>query len=488
MDKYVIEERDNIYVLHNLVKSTQKTIKKYMFFNRYKEFGFKSKDDFIFNYIQKNITTEQREKIDELMKQENKLIGYKRKKSNEKKMKIREEIKEKHGNLLYKEREKLVKRASKNPSGRAIRMRLLKDLKDDEIKALKRKLKLKKKDIKDIIKKIEIDEDEFETIQEVYKYFGGMVDPMDYIEGLKINWMDCSIIKGNTALISIYNDKYKILSSNLKKEECLAFDLIDLFGLYNIDIFQIIEMKELKVKGYEQIKAGQKKLEDERKRYKKMIKEIQSKKIGNKYPKLSKYLKNIIDVYIKLLEKGIENINHTGQFLGDKGIYFVSIRDLVKLFNDEGIKIEKSSVCNKINLLCCLGLIEKVFAWSLPVALIPDDKKVYKAKDWYDNNYFILPKVDFKEVEKIALILKENNITLRNFNKKTVEEVFGQDMVDRIFQKTKKENDKEFETKIEEFKNGNKEIEKVDTIESDMETDGFSTISADEVECDLFDF
>lgn len=438
MEKFILERRGDNYWIYTPSMKKQMLIHAYKFLEtEYKNFGYDTKEEFIYAYAKRELTLEEKYEIDKLKNYEHKIDGYKTKLLNDKKMMVREQIKEKHGNLFYKEREKIVKRAINNPSGKAIRWRYLKDLKVDEIESLKRKLKLKKRDIRKIINKIEIDE-EFQTIKELFEYFGSLIDPMDYINGLSvIEWTECPIIKGHTSHLKIYKDKYKILSSNPKTQAGVMFDLIDLFTIYNIDMFQVIDRIGIKVKEYEIIKEEQAKLAKEKKRFRKMFRDIQNKNIANKYPTLSKHMKSLLDVYIKLLEQGVVNARHTGQLKNGKCVYFTSIRDLVEAFEEEGITVKKSSIGNKINMLCCLGLLEKVFTKELPVGLRPDKKKVYRQKDWYNNNYFILPDVNFEEIEKIAILLKDGNITLRNFSKKAVKEVFGQEMVDKVFQSRK---------------------------------------------------
>jgi len=460
MEKYKVNKRGENYHILFLDERKRATEKAYKFFENYSDFGFSSKEEFIYAYVKRLLDKQQKERIESLIAHENKIEGYKTKLINEKKMQIRKHINEKHGNLLYTEREKLVERAVENPSGRAIKWRFLKDLNEKEIKSIKRKLILKKKDIKAIIEKIEIDED-FETVNELYAYFSGIIDPMDYLN-LKIKWNECPIIAGNTAVLVIYNDKYKIMSSNLKKEEGIAFDLLDLFKLYGIDMYKIIEMKGLKVTEYEKIKQGQALLYSEKKRLMDIKKKMNNKKVLNQYPKLNKYLKTIWSVYNKIIDEGLKNINHFDK--NGRVVFFASRRHLSKiLLEEDNIKIGDRKVSDKINILCAVGLLKKVFIEEIPAELHPDRnekaKKIRKYKpEINDCNYFIIPEtIDLNDAEAIVIKLIENSINQSNFTWRNVASVLGREVADSIFQKT--------------YKKVEKNIQQEETIEDSKDAD-----------------
>ncbi|MGF7058706.1 hypothetical protein [Brassicibacter mesophilus] len=468
MNKYKIEKRDNHYHIYFIDKRSWATTKAYTFFENYSDFGFGSKEDFIYAYVKRQLDKQQKERIEGLIAHENKIEGYKTKLLNDKKMEIRNHIKEKHGNLLYAERERLVERAITNISERAIKWRFLKDLNEKEIKSLKRKLLLKKKDIKAIIEKIEIDES-FETVKEVYSYFSAIIDPMDYLD-LKIDWGECPIIAGNTAILVIYDDKYKIMSSNLKKEEGIAFDLLDLFQLYNIDMYKIIEMKGLKVKEYEKIKQGQVLLDLEKNRLLDVKKKMNNKRVLNQYPKLYKYLKTIWSVYNKVLDEGLKNINHFDK--DGRAVFFASRRHLSKILLDEdNLKISDRKVGDKINILCAVGLLKKVFIEEIPVELHPDRNEKTKRTRIYkpemnDCNYFIIPEtIDLKDAEAIVIKFIENSINQSNFTYRNIASVLGREVADSIFQKT--------------YKKAKKNIQEEETIEDYKDEDINETLMDD---------
>lgn len=454
----------NKWIIINTEIREQKFTKDYKFFDEYKKYEFDTIEDFIINYVYekidkgtmrtlKNKAMKEDEKKEKQKNLKRKKDGYKKKLRKEEKEKTIKELQEKHPDLKYSEIIKIAIAKVDNKVNWKFYIRLT----EKEKKSLKRKMILKKKDIKQFIQDIDLEEDEFETIKQVYNYVAGEVNFRNYLD-IKYLIGDCPLIKGYKSVVNKYDDFYKIMSFNPKKREGIILNIWDLFDLYNINVFDFIRIKNLKVKEVEEYNEKMKILKKEKKRYDKVIKQIDC--MNNKNPEIYKYLKKHLDTLKLIITEGKNNICSTKYLREDnKAIFFASVRYLEK-----NCKIKFQTISKKINLFCVLGILSKEFN--------PKNMN-YDNNYSYDINYLVLNDIDWKEVKKRIDILKENKITLRDVSFKTISEILGQELAENIFQKRKakeKKIDNENSSNIiyfdfKSYNQSNSSINKSDNIE-----------------------
>ncbi|WP_425449740.1 hypothetical protein, partial [Dethiothermospora halolimnae] len=241
------------YMIIDHTTRTQNFIKDYDFFNEFEEYGFRTIEDFVKAFVYGEIDKDIMEQLKEKMRAENveqekkenlqrKKEGYKKKLRKEKKEQLIKKYKEKYPDKGYGEIIKMAIAKVDNKVDWKFYIRLT----DKEKKSLKRKMILKKKDIKAFIEDIALEEDEFETIKQVYNYVSEEINFRNYFN-ITYVIADCPFIKGHKSVLNKYQNFYKVMSFNPKKQEGVIFNIWDLLDSYNIDIFNFIKMKKLKV-------------------------------------------------------------------------------------------------------------------------------------------------------------------------------------------------------------------------------------------------
>ncbi|WP_425449501.1 hypothetical protein, partial [Dethiothermospora halolimnae] len=341
----VIKSIDKWIIINTEIRE-QKFTKDYKFFYEYKKYGFDTIEDFIKAFVYKEIdkgmmrTLKDRaiEEDAEKEKEENlkrKKEGYKKKLRKERKEKLIKQYKQKYPDKKHYE---IMEMAIAKVDNK-VNWKFYINLTYKEKKSLKRKMRLKKKDIKAFIEDISLEENEFETIKQVYDYISGEVNFRDYFNITYITG-DCPLIEGYKSVINKFDDFYKIMSFNPKKQEGIIFNIWDLLDSYNIDIFNFIKMKKLKVDEVEEYNRRKKEynkklkqLDKEKKRYRKLLDKIEKRTLQNRYPILFNYLKPHMEELKFLLKLGIDNIKTVKQLDKDNNVvFFASRRYLVNIY------------------------------------------------------------------------------------------------------------------------------------------------------------
>lgn len=121
----------------------------------------------------------------------------------------------------------------------------------------------------------------------------------------------------------------------------------------------------------------------------------------------------------------------TDYFSDGKAIVFRSLRmlqdDMVKYTGSETIK----RIADRINLLCAIGVLEKVKMEDLP------EKMQYENGEIYDCNYYRLPGWNIREIESRSRILVEQGIRIGSVTKERIESSLGYDIAQAVFNEAK---------------------------------------------------
>lgn len=435
--QYQVKKSGNRYCIFS--PKGLKFVDAYPLFLKFHEFGYKRVAEFVIDYsnntLPAHIKSRYKVEIDEFDKKrryENKIEGFKKKLRKEEIMKIRAELKEKYPDLKYSERELMIAELIKEPEKKkVIDWKFVNQLNIDELQQLKSLLRMDKPKIYSILDSITIDtEYRFATVKSVYDYLNDYTN-LSEIFSIPELWVECPFLKGHRSLISIKNYVDRVMSFNVETKKGYIFNLFDLFGLYDIEIGEIIKRKEIKVDVIEYTMSQLEKLKNERARIKSVISSIENDKI-TEYRTLCRYLKPHLSFYKDIVSIAVENVISTNYLNNEgKAVFFASTRYV----SDRLKNITYQNVAKKINILCVLGLLNKCSNKKLPASLTG-----YENGREYDINYLTIPEIDFQETERRAEILSNNKITERNFSRTKIAALFGEEFASTIFQSRKEKS------------------------------------------------
>lgn len=166
------------------------------------------------------------------------------------------------------------------------------------------------------------------------------------------------------------------------------------------------------------------------------------------YPKLSRIIRFAYPVLIKMLYTGLENITNEFFMVHGKSIFFTSNRYIGKL-----LKKSECDVNKYINLLCVLGLIEKV-----PYALINEqirNKAISLSKKNGYNRICFYSIPNFLYVldiaEERAKIMIQNGFSIKGMSKIFVQNCFGEKFANEIYHVPIKNTNQNIRNEIEEY-------------------------------------
>lgn len=378
-------------------------------YNSYSDYTYATKEELIIAHHYELLDSIEEEKLERAIKAQNRREAYAEKKKLEEIKTLAKELKFSRPELSYEERMDLAA-AELFERNRKISWKYLNGLPSEKIRSI-RYQKLEKKFLR-FVKPLN---SKYRTLKEFYSDFR-----------LKFNWSSvglsnsewsyCRILKGNMALVGNHN---RVLSYNNFSREGFIFDAFDVLSiLFNMSLDDILDLLNIKISEYETFRT-------EQRHYKTILRTLDL--IGD-----IKDIKRLalIDVYRVLITKGLEKMN-SKNFKNDKAVFFYSITAILKELGLQETKSNISKIGNKINLLVTLGLINKVFRTELPQSLIFENGK------GYDNNYFIVPELDFKLIKEKAAILRENQVGAHNISFRVISEVFTIDFAKTIFNQLK---------------------------------------------------
>lgn len=288
------------------------------------------------------------------------------------------------------------------------------------LKELKDKLIISYEDMAKVISNIDIKK-EFETVQEIY-------DTLEKIN-LKaifnlstIQWIRCPFIDGNKAILNIdENGVHKVFSFNPESEKGIVFNLINILSLYDISVFKIAELKNI------EILESKIRLQGEVTKYEELLSKIKQEEFLCKYPNLHGYLKNYWWFLEELLNIGLERIKRI-TFLKKnyKLTFYYSTKEISSYLQSNNKRtMNYSKVAKVINIFCILGFFSKEFS--------PDFKFHGKEKKAKDINYLKAEYVDWEYADEKARILYENKINSKTITKALIGDIFGDYFAERIF-------------------------------------------------------
>lgn len=175
---------------------------------------------------------------------------------------------------------------------------------------------------------------------------------------------------------------------------------------------------------------------------KKVIKDIEileNKLNSKKYYYLSKILKskNLKDFlynFMKIYDSMPNIKDYHYQYFENSCYKFIYFEDI-----NQRMYKSKDVISKKINILAVLGLIKKLDIYNEKVISSSIIKKtINKSKKENKRcvNYYNIPNYTnklLKEANEVAKILIENKMTIKNFNKAFIINVFGQEFANKIF-------------------------------------------------------
>lgn len=378
-------------------------------FNQHKDFGYSTKAEFIIAYNMRTVSSDEEETIDKAIKAENRRKAYHEKMKLIEIKTLAKELRYEHPELTWDERMDLAS-TELYDRDQNISWKFLKSLSNNKIRSI-RYQKLDKRFIQ-FVKPLDTT---YKTLAEFYRDFRIKFD-WSAFELSNTEWSHCRILKGNTAIIGNHN---RILSYNSFSREGFIFDAFDVLNLlFSMSLDDVLEMLNIKVIQYDTFRA-------EQRHYKTILNTLD---VMSELPNIKRL--GVMDVYKVLLEKGLDKM-HSKNFVNDKSVFYYSITAIIK---ELGIQETKSTIVKvgaKINLLCSLGLIKKLFRNELPESLIFENGK------GYDNNYFVVPELDFDSIKANATTLKAFKVGAHNISFKVISEVFSLDYAKGIFNQLK---------------------------------------------------
>ncbi|NYB73502.1 hypothetical protein HZF24_05050 [Sedimentibacter hydroxybenzoicus DSM 7310] len=423
-------------------------IYNYSFFNKYKDYGYANINAFVEEYFFNKIDKDLRGKLEIIKKKEDKEDGIRRRNESyikklkkEQIIRLKAELREEHPYMTDKEIEKMA--YDIRDTKHKINWQYLNKMDEQEISVLKKRLKLKKRDIAKIIDAFELEENEFQTTRDFIIYARKInISNLFNAKNILNNYGECPFIKNNKCVITVRKQHFKILSFDPDEKAGIAFDLFDLLSLYGIGIMDLIRIKNIVITTYNEylteIEKVNEQLTNEKKRFKRILKEI--KKLDKNNRAIYNYLKNHLTFLEIIIKEGEERICSTKYLQEDgKAIFFNSCRYLGKKYNTRYQKVSE-----EINLLCVLGILSKITDMTEDI--------VHNYEHDYNINYLVLNDLNWDIVEERIKVLKENKITPKNINFNSIKNVFGEDLVEQVFQK--KKDKQAAEIKQEERKRG----------------------------------
>ena len=269
--------------------------------------------------------------------------------------------------------------------------------------------------------------------------------------GIKANLkenFDCIIFAGNKAYIDkdargIY--RYFSFTPYNPNKDCINTIVFRDYYFNVIDIFLLLFTDE---NFYEVVT----KLEDiygvncnERRyitkmsgKYAKNIKTIKASqlKLLREYPDFYILAENTLVIYQELCCQGIAHLNRYNHADLDKNdIFFTSIY-YIENFTD----YKKTKIANSINLLACLGLIEKVKESEIPHEMLQKSKQRQRENSYGKTiTYYRVPalaKSILQTANERAKTLLENRINSTVITKDKISKVLGEEIAKNVFQQT----------------------------------------------------
>lgn len=380
------------------------------FFNEYARFGYKNRDEFVIDIHNHNNTNSP---INKAFRAFRKSEGYKQKRLKIEARTLANELKDEHPTLSFSERYDMAWDMLAD-RGKKITWKYLKEVSDSKLKSIRHQ-KLNKV----ISTKIPTLNKHFRTLKDFYETLRLEFDWS--VLGLSNeDWTFCTVLKGNSAIIGTGN---RLVSYNNISREGFILDGFDMMNLlFNMSLSDVLIATNCSVDEYELYQS-------EKQYYQKILASIDTLYFN---PAIRRT--GALDVFEEIVAFGISKIN-TINFKGSKNVFFYSIKHILENMDIVENKANIAKIGNKLNMLCAVGLLQKVMGKDIPESLYFNNGK------GYDNNYFIVPNFDIQEVEKMATKLRSNHIGLHNISFKTVSEAFNFNFAVTIFNRLKEVSD-----------------------------------------------
>jgi len=159
------------------------------------------------------------------------------------------------------------------------------------------------------------------------------------------------------------------------------------------------------------------------------------------YPQLHSLIRTRKSNLIALNNFAKMNVKDEGFSLDDNPLFFVSLNNLMDIFGSK----DKTRVSQSVTLFTLLSLLNKIPHERLPEETLKKAKHIaakYKHKKL--TNFYSIDSYGVNSLEesnKIAIVLKENNMSLKGLSREYLLRTFGVDFTNRVFPQYAYEND-----------------------------------------------
>lgn len=244
----------------------------------------------------------------------------------------------------------------------------------------------------------------------------------------------CLFLDSNYAYVvrSSKTKHYLYCSRNSITGEVFYLDIIDIFHILSDMSYGETETEIFKIFGIHT-------KEEEIKQSFRQIYLTNIEKVKNidawrhKYPNLYNRIKNTLETYKILNYIGLENVTGISECTDNMPVFFAAAGYISKLNG----KVKKPTIRNHIKMLTLLGLIVRVDDEKIPAHMYNRAELVANMRKHPTIiNFFSIPKITpelLRKADGIALIAKNNGLSLHNIGYKKIEEVFGEEILEVVY-------------------------------------------------------
>lgn len=404
------EIRNNAYVLTYVRDGKEATAlgKFTREFYNFKKYGFNSVEDMLLADIQNNLSNEAIKAINLSFRND----GFKEYKFKQTHEKIMKKLKA-EGYSEDDAFEMAFDVMQENKSN--ISYKYLKNLNEEEIQNLKSNLNISADKAESVLSSFDVENTK--KLKQFYSKFRTGFNWADF--GLQLGVFKYNtILEDFSGVIAGHN---RIILINQAEGIGYIFDAFDLFNiLFDMDLEKILTTTNAKCKEFNAYKKEASFYEEAL-----LIEEKLSEASLNMFEKAS-------DVYYALVKKG-QQVMNSNNFMNEKLVFTYPIKmiceDLDLEINQQNISV----VADKINILCSMNIISKVFKDEL--LLNKMGHIVHETGKGYDCNYFMIKPFDFKMIDTLSRTLRRAKIRVKHISSSVIGKVLGKLFADEIFNK-----------------------------------------------------
>lgn len=306
-------------------------------------------------------------------------------------------------------------------------------------KDITRKVKPK---LKEIVKKKGLKLEDMVYIVEFMEEYKKNYDALEVLLGGNLikepEGGKCYFFENNTAWITQTEETHDYLycSLNSKKNEIFYLNIVDFFIITSEKNYGEIITDLLRVFDIET--DEEKRKEKQRQKYLQNIEiiEKESHKWSISYPNLYRIAKAALKTLMKMNAIGYSHIVGDKETINNEAVFFTSQSQIAKITGMSGANVVKH-----ISMLTFLGFIVKPAYNNIPEHMKQRALKHTDNGKKSKTNFYVIPSITTELLEKAEEKAKaaiKKGINIRNISMKKIEENFGKEEADRIYQNNRK--------------------------------------------------